>query len=203
MQIKLRAALSRRFRFASPLLAGVLAVGLLAPAAASAQAPDPGAGGKGGAAMQAKQKQMMELRQVQQKLDGIREEAMAKPALKKQQAALKEQIDEAMVEENPKAEKQIDRFEKLRGEFSEARKDGNQDKAKELAGELQELGQSLQKTQAKVMQREEIKSATESFQKKLVAQMKEVDPETEQLMARARSLSQQLRGGMMMPSPGK
>lgn len=192
---------SRRVGFAPSLLAAVFFVALLAPSGALAQVPE-AEGSKGDpGSMQAQQKQMMELQEVQQELDKTREQALAKPALAKKRDDLQGKIEAAMAKENPKAEKQLKRFEKLRGEFDAANEAGNQERAQALAGELQTLGVSLQQTQAKVMKNEKINSAATSFQQDLLAQMKKLNPKTERLLARAQTLSQNLRGDAAMTPP--
>ena len=168
------------------------------------QVMPPGAGGP-----QAEmQKKMAELEQLKTKLDGIRDEAMKDPALKKKRDALESKLDAAMKAEDPEALKKKAEYEKLVGQFEAAQASGDRAKASQLAPQLQQLGQSLQATQQKVMQDDAVAKAVSEFQDAMIAQMKEVNPNTEKMLARAETIAKELQaamggmGGMGRP-PGR
>jgi hypothetical protein len=114
------------------------------------QVMPPGAGG----AQAEMQKKMAELEQLKTKLDGIRDEAMKDPALKKKRDALESKLDAAMKAEDPQALKKKAEYEELVEKLETAQASGDREKVTELAPRLQKLGQSLQATQQKVMKDE-------------------------------------------------
>lgn len=168
------------------------------------QVMPPGAGGP----PPEMQKKMAELEQLKTKLDDIRDQAMKDPALKKKREALESKLDAAMKAEDPEALKKKAEYEQLVGQLEAAQASGDREKLSQLAPRLQQLGQSLQATQQKVMQNEAVAEAVSSFQEAMIAQMKEVNPDTEKMLARAEGIAKELQaamGGMgrMGPPPGR
>lgn len=168
------------------------------------QVMPPGAGG----AQAEMQKKMAELEQLKTKLDGIRDEAMKDPALKKKRDALESKLDAAMKAEDPQALKKKAEYEELVEKLETAQASGDREKVTELAPRLQKLGQSLQATQQKVMKDEAVAEAVSEFQDAMIEQMKEVNPNTEKMLARAENIAKELQaamggmGGMGRP-PGR
>lgn len=140
-----------------------------------------------------------EFQAVKEKLDGIRERAMKSEKLKKKEKALRDRIDAAMVEADPKADKKLARFEKLQKEFEAARAKQDVTAAQRIAGEIQPLMQSLSATREKVMADAKISGALDDFRDAVMAKMTKLDPETPKLIAQAERLSKELQASMRGP----
>lgn len=176
---------------------GALALACVFAADARAQGSAPQVMPPGAAGGQAEmQQKMAELEQIKGKLDDIRDQALKDPALQKKREALETALDAAMKAEDPDALKKKAEYEKLIEKLEAARENGNKDKLTELGPRLRELGQSLQATQQKVMQKEAVAEAVNEFQEAMIARMKKVNPKTEQMLDRAEAIAQELQAAM-------
>lgn len=161
---------------------------------ASAAMQDMPAAGSGG------QGAMMELQRVRKELSAISEEAMQDSALQRQLEELRALIDETMREMSPRAGKQMDRMDTLRGQVQTAQSQGDTARLRELMTEAQGLQRSLQKIRNKAMRQEEVAATLKDFRAALQEKMREIDPAADSLMDRADSLQQEMQSqaqGMM------
>lgn len=139
-----------------------------------------------------------ELQQVAQQLVGIQQRAMQDPELQEEQAATEEKVIAAMTELDPEAQEKLDRMGELQGELRTAQEESDQQEIGSLLQEQRQLQQSLQQTQARAVQQEEVAASIESFRESLLAAMVEVDPQAEELLQRQEELQAELmppRGG--------
>lgn len=171
--------------------AGLAALALaLTPAIAFAQMPP-----MGGPPPEIQQK-IGELQSIKQQLDGIHEKAVAEPKLKKKIDSFKSEIESAMIKEDPSLKKSISRFDELNEKFEKAMAAGDQETAKKLAPELEQLATKLSTAQGEALKKDGMSKKAEAIQKEVVAAMKKVDPKTESLMNRADTLRDELRAAM-------
>lgn len=167
------------------LVAAVLA--FLAVPGLDAQAPE----------AEGQQELMTELRQVNQQLAGIEQQAMQDPELQEQRAATEATVIAAMTELDPETEQKLDRMGDLQSELQTAQQEGDQEEMGSLLQEQRQLEQSLQQTQAQALEKEEVAASLESFRESLVSAMIEIDPTAEQLLERQEELQTELT-----PPPG-
>lgn len=170
------------------VLAAAAAVGLAFAGPAAAQEG-------GGEEDASRQEVMRELQQVNQRLNGIRQEALQDSAIRSERDRLESLIRERMRGLGEGTAGDVARMGSLQDSLASARQGGDSARARELTAELRRLQQSLQSAQQKVMQQPEVAARVDSFRTHLIEEMREVDPETRQLMQRADSLLSRLQGG--------
>lgn len=170
-------------------IAGLAAVALAFLAAPGLHAQEP--------EDEERQELTAELQQVAQQLAGIQQRAMQDPELQEVQAATEETVIAAMTELDPEAQEKIDRMEELQGDLQTAQEEGDQQEIGSLLQEQRQLQQSLQQTQVRAMQQEEVAASIESFRESLLAAMMEVDPAAAELLQRQEELQTELT-----PPPG-
>ncbi len=146
---------------------------------------------------------IQEVQAIQQKLDALRAKALENGALAKKQAALQTTIETEMKKLDPDAAKNLKRFDELKAEFDSARQSGDQEKARGLVGELQTVTSELRSAHAKAMESKKVSAAVEAFSDDLFAAMVKLEPEAEQMRARAMTLVKELQAsapqGPMQP----
>lgn len=142
------------------------------------------------------QELMAELQQIQQELGAIQQQALARPEIQGQRDSLETRLRDEMREVDPEAPEKMDRAEAIGNEFEAAQAAGEEEQARELALEHQEIQSSLETTQRQVLETEEMSTALASFQENMVQAMNDVDPRTDSLMARADAIVAHLQEEM-------
>lgn len=169
---------------------------LAAAAAAGLAFAGPAAAQEGGGEEDASRQEVMrELQQLNQRLNGIRQEALQDSAIRSERDRLESLIRERMRGLGDATAGNVARMGSLQDSLASARQEGDSARARELTTELRRLQQSLQSAQQEVMQQPEVAARVDSFRTHLIEEMREVDPETRQLMERADSLLSRLQGG--------
>lgn len=138
------------------------------------------------------QELIVELQQLQVKLQPIQQEAMQDPEIQAAQQALGVEIQAAMVEVDPQTPERIERLQELMGEAQAAQAAQDEAAMAQLVAEGRELEQQLQATQAAAIQDPEIAPRVEAFEARLLERMLEVDPEAGSLIERAKELDARL-----------
>lgn len=137
---------------------------------------------------------MAELQQIQQQLAQIEVQALeSDEALQERQEAVHDLVIETMLEMHPELESKFERMEQLQAEFAEAREAEDMERMESVMSEAQGLQNDLMQAQAGAMERPEVVEAVEGFRTQLVAKMHEIEPQTEQLLARAEELARRLQ----------
>lgn len=142
-----------------------------------------------------RQEVMRELQQVNQRLNGIRQRALQDSAIRSERDRLEALIRERMRGLGDGTAGDVARMGTLQDSLESARQRGDTARARQLTTELRRLQQSLQSAQQEVMQQPEVAARVDSFRTHLIEEMREVDPETRELMQRADSLLSRLQGG--------
>lgn len=142
------------------------------------------------------QELMVELQQIQQELGAIQQQALERPQIQGERDSLEIRLRDEMRAVDPEAPAKMERAEALGNEFEAAQAAGDDEQARELAMEHQEIQSSLESTQRQVLETDEMSSALASFQESMIEAMNEVDPRTDSLIARADAIVAHLQEEM-------
>lgn len=173
----------------------ILALGLLvatvAATGAVAQTPAPGRSPESllPPDVQAKLKEVQEL---EERLDHLRMQALAKPEVKRAADALQAKI-EAALKKDPETAKKLVRYDQLRAELEQASRAGDRAKGESLMAELDELGRALGAAQRQVFKDAALAAEANAVNDKIMAEMKRLEPKTPDMMKRAALLGAELR----------
>lgn len=164
--------------------------------AAQAQQPMPVPGGEapGQQLPDSLQEMLQEAQATQERLQGLQEQALAEnEALQEQQAELREMVDAAMREAEPRFDDHIQRMEELEQEALAAQQSQDGERLQDLMAEAQSLSMTLQAAQSRAMQAPGVQEEIEAHQESLLEEMTRLDPETPQLIERLAELGETLR----------
>lgn len=171
----------RSFRGMGIAVAAAAAVLVGASRAAAQAAPDEGT-------------LLAELRQIQQQLAEIERRVITEtPELRERGRQLEARVIAAMTEADPETPTHLARLEAMPAEVQAAEERNDRSRLEELAGEARGIRERLDRAQAAALAREEVASEVSSYQAEVLRKMVEVEPRTEQLLARARELMETLR----------
>lgn len=124
---------------------------------------------------------VMEIQQIQGRLEPIQQEALQDEELATRLEALQTRFESAMREENSDV---VDRMERLQADMAAAQAAGDQERMQSLMMEAQGLQAEMQAVQAAVLERPEIREPVEEFEQAHRARMIEIDPEAKALLDR-------------------
>ena len=151
---------------------------------------------------------MMRLRQLQGKLDSIRNEALQKPELESRAKELESQLMDAMSELDPEAQQYMDRLDKLQQAFAAARKRSVTTQMRSLRKRAQPMADTVSSLRNAVFQQQGFQQKFTTFQKRVREQMRQVEPGVDSLRQEAQEIAQKLRklqkqqqGGARRPAP--
>lgn len=143
------------------------------------------------------QEMMAEFQEKQERLQTLQEEAIeGNDALQEQQNAIQAQIEEAMRALEPDFDQLLERLESMEAEAQEAQEAEDTERLQSIMAEAQAVNGRLQQAERQAFEREEIQEAVESFQDDLMTQMKEIDPEAEELVDELEALAERLDAAM-------
>lgn len=125
--------------------------------------------------------QMIEIQQIQQRLEPISQQALQDEELTAEMLAIQTRMQNAMREEDAEL---ADRMESVREELVAAQQAGDQERVQEIMSNSQALQTEFQALQAKVFERPEIRESIDDFEAKHRERMIEIDPEAEPLLDR-------------------
>ncbi len=145
--------------------------------AAAEQPAGPGQMPMGAETMQ----QVMEVQQIQQRLEPISRQALQDEELAAQMQDVQERIQTAMREENPEL---VDRIETFQADIIAAQEADDQAAIQNLSVGSSGLQQEARALQSTVLQRPEIREAIQEFETAHRERMIEIDPEAEALIER-------------------
>lgn len=125
--------------------------------------------------------QMIEIQQIQQRLEPVSRQALQEEDLAEDMLAVQTRIEAAMREENAEL---VDRMESIRQELVAAQQSGDQEQVQEIMTNAQTVQAEFQALQAEVFEQPEIREAVEEFEAAHRQRMIEIDPEVEALLDR-------------------
>lgn len=174
-------------------IALLAAAALVLPAAARAQAgttpAQPAAPAAAPAASPA-----AEIAQLQQKIGQLQQQALADPSLKAATDSFNAVVSAAMARVDPQAPAKIARAQAIPGEVAAARTANDNAKLNQLAAEANDLQTYFTQLRPRAMQDPAVQTARQAYLARVLAKMKEIDPNTQQYVDRLTELSQQQSG---------
>lgn len=174
---------------------GMAIVAAAAPVLLSAQATRPMAGGvpsPTAAASAEARGWYAELQRITARLQTVHNEALKDNELRSQQQALFESIRVAMLRSDSRLDSLESRVVAMRREAATAQQRGDQARLRALRQELAQIQTRVMNVQKAVMQQPAIVQRTQEFEGRLRGRMLQLEPQTDQLLERARELQGRL-----------
>ncbi|HWV57662.1 MAG TPA: hypothetical protein VNZ57_09445 [Longimicrobiales bacterium] len=135
-----------------------------------------------------------ELQRIQEQLAAIERRAVTEtPVLQQRHRELEERVIAAMTAVDPSTPANIARLQAMPAEVASAEQQNDQSRLQELAGEAHSLREKLNRAQQAAFENEDVASAVATYQNEVLQRMVELEPQTEQLLARARDLIRTLQ----------
>lgn len=121
------------------------------------------------------------------------EKALEDPAIQKDLEELQKLVEARMLREDKSVKTKMDRLETLQGELERMQMAENPDpeRATSIIGEAQQIASELAEVQDRVLAQEDVKKRLETFDKKLRAEMTEIDPKVPSALSRLERASQE------------
>lgn len=142
------------------------------------------------------QAMMMELQQLQNKLQPVQEKAMQDPKLKAAQEQLGTEIKAAVEKADPGVTQGVQRLQALEAEAIKAQQAGDQAKLQKLVQEAQQLQMRFMNAQQKAFTQPEIATKLQAFQTDLERKMIQVDPQSAAWIKRYKEVGTRLETAM-------
>jgi hypothetical protein len=158
-------------------------------------APLPGPGGGPGGDIRT------EYAALQQRLNGLQQQAMQDSVLQAEYATLETIVEAHMAAADPKLAERRDRMVQLQQEMGAAQQAGEEEKMQGLLEEGTALQEMLRQVQQETMAREDVQEKMTAFRDHVLEKMTEIDPEASKLVDRANEIGEQLSAAGP-PAPG-
>jgi chromosome segregation ATPase len=129
-----------------------------------------------------------EYQQIQRRLGEIQRHAMQDSTLMASYQALEKQIEAEMHNIDPELGTKRDRLTSLQEDMSQAQQSGDQDAMQRINQEGSALQAELEQLETDVVDGESLSEEVQAFRDEIEAKMREIDPETDQLISRAREI---------------
>jgi chromosome segregation ATPase len=129
-----------------------------------------------------------EYQQIQRRLGEIQRQAMQDSTLMASYKVLQDQIEAEMHNIDPDLTDKRDKLASLQEDMSQARQSGDQEAMLRINEEGSALQEELEELEMGVIDGEALSEEVQAFRDEIEAKMQEIDPETEQLIARAREI---------------
>lgn len=142
---------------------------------------------------------IMQFRQVSQRLQRIRQQALQDSGLQARRDSVVQIIRSTMRERSDSTAARMDRMDELGQEMQTARQEQDTARIQQIQGEARSLNRLLRRAQQQVMQQPEVRKQVEAFQQAVRERMRQVDPAADSLLSLSDSLrarlQQQMGGG--------
>jgi len=168
------------------LRVALVAAAVAVPAHLSAQqtgTPAPAPAAPAPAAPQA------EIQQIQTRLHDLQVRVLAEPAFKAAQDSVGDALTATMQRLDPNYQTAAARATALRQEVAAAQAAKDNAKLTQLATEAGQLQQTFATDRERAMQDPQMQTTIKAFQQRIVTRMNEMDPQTQQLLARLQELT--------------
>lgn len=131
------------------------------------------------------------LMDAQRRVLEAQQKALEDPALQKDLEELQQFVEAQMIKQDKSVKAKLDRLETLQGQLEkmQAAETPDPEKAAPLVQEAQQIAGDLAQVQTKVVEQPEVKKRLEVFDKKLRAEMKQIDPEVPSAIAKLEAAS--------------
>jgi hypothetical protein len=141
------------------------------------------------------QKTYLEYQLIKQKLQILQQQALLDSGIAQQGARFSNKLDSAMVKQNPSIKEKLKKRDKIIDSFTEAQKNGNEEKMLELQKQLQSVTDELQTHQQVALKDKKLQDEGEKLGEAVVKKMTEIDPQVPDMLARLEILGQKLQQG--------
>lgn len=136
---------------------------------------------------------------LQQRLNGIQQQALQDSVLQDGYAKIQTMVEEAMATADPQLTEHRDRLGAIQQELDAAQQAGQSDKLQPLIEEGTSIQNRLRQVQQEALALEEVKTKMDAFRETVVARMAEIDPEAPAIMDRANAIAEQLNARAIAP----
>lgn len=133
----------------------------------------------------------MTVEQVQARLQAIQQRALQEPEMQAKQAAVGEEVVATMHRVEPTFTENAARAEAMQADIAAAQEASDNERLHALNAEAQQLQQAFAAARALAMQDGALQATIQAFQGEVVAKMREMDPDTDALLARLNELNGQ------------
>jgi hypothetical protein len=175
-------------------IALLAAAALVLPVAAHAQTGTPAPAQPAAPAAAPATSPAAEIAQLQQKIGQLQQQALADPSLKAATDSFNAVVSAAMGRVDPQAPAKIARAQAIPTEVAAARTANDNAKLNQLATEANDLQTYFTQLRPRAMQDPAVQTARQAYLARVLARMKEIDPNTQQYVDRLTELSQQQAG---------
>jgi hypothetical protein len=128
---------------------------------------------------------------IQARLQQIQQRALQDAELQAAQQQVGREVVETMARVDPTFTAKSERAQAMTADIAAAQEAGDNDRLHELNAEAQALQQAFADARTLAMQDAELQASIAAYQARVVEKMVEIEPETEQLLARLAELDQQ------------
>jgi len=144
---------------------------------------------------------MTELQGISQRLQAAHNRAMQDPQLSSTQAALMRDIKTAMERQDPQLPQLAERVRALEAEARAAQGRNDAARVQTLTREFATIRQRFMRAQQSVLQQPAIAQRARAFDARLHSRLIEVEPRTDQLLARSKELQERIRQAVNSARP--
>lgn len=138
----------------------------------------------------------MELQQIQQRLAEVQQEALEENAgLQAQREELEELVISKMEEAGYDPDASMETLENVQGQIQD--ESLSDEERQQMLQDAQQAQQDLQEAQQAAMQDDEVIEAQQAFQDDLMEAMREIEPDTDEMIEDFQRLQQEMQGGGM------
>lgn len=135
-----------------------------------------------------------EFQKIQGRLNDLQQKALNQSEdLRAEEDSLQQTVQNAMLEQDPDLKKNLDRMDSLRSQMDSARSQQDQASMMRISSQAQKLRGQLQNVQDRAMQKPEVRDQMKTFQEDLLAQMKSIDSDTQDLIDRLQTLAKEFQ----------
>lgn len=172
-------------------LRALVAAAALAFAGSAVAQLEGGQGGQGGQ----EGGPQMELQQIQQRLAEVQQQALEdNPGLEAQRDELEELVIRKMEEAGYDPDSSMETLENVQGQIQD--ESLSDEERQQMLQEAQQAQQDLQEAQQVAMQDDEVVEAQQAFQDDLMNAMRDIEPDTDEMIEDFQRIQEEMQGGM-------
>lgn len=128
-----------------------------------------------------------------QQLEEIHKEALQDEEIARQGQALNNKVFNLMIRTYPEAQDLVEQKAEIEEQFKQEQEAGSdKEKLLELKQQYQNVEKKIEQYRSQIAQRPEIKAESEAFEKKVLAKMREINPETPKMISKVKELKAQM-----------
>ncbi|QIT57176.1 hypothetical protein HC341_07840 [Aquisalimonas sp. 2447] len=137
----------------------------------------------------------MELQQIQQRLAEVQQQALEdNPGLEAQRDELEDLVVRKMEEAGYDPDSSMETLENVQGQIQD--ESLSDEERQQMLQEAQQAQQDLQEAQQVAMQDDEVVEAQQAFQDDLMDAMRDIEPDTDEMIEDFQRIQEEMQGGM-------